>query len=214
MTPADSSAYLLDIRQRMASASPTPQKAPHLQRSDWIDAGMARLATDGFESVRVELLARDLRVSKGSFYWHFHDREQLLAVMLSRWETDERDRLRSVASQAAASRWAWFVEQNSSSDRVRIEAGVRGWARKDVRVAASVAICDEEKRRFISDVLQDIGFERSASESWSKVVLLVWLGWLAGAANSGSEGQNSSLGDLLSKLLLAASTSSSQSARA
>jgi AcrR family transcriptional regulator len=186
-------------------ATATALKAPHLQPSDWIRAGIARLASDGIESVRVELLARDLRVSKGSFYWHFRDREDLLSRILGHWETGERDRLEP-SGRTAASRWAWFVEQNSTEERVRLELAIRAWARKDEKVADCVAAADREKTRFIADVLREIGFENAASESWAELVLLVWLGWLDRASRvANSESMRSSLGDLLSLVILAAS---------
>src|SRR5271155_404861 len=52
-------------------ATATALKSSPLQPDDWIRAAFARLSTEGIESVRIELLARDLGVSKGSFYWHF-----------------------------------------------------------------------------------------------------------------------------------------------
>src|SRR5215469_18919617 len=118
-------------------ASPSPIRVP-LQPSDWIRAGMARLGTDGIESVRVEVLSRDLRVSKGSFYWHFHDREELLDKILSHWEAEELARLVPSSQDTSAQRWAWFVEQNSFDERVRTQLGIRSWARKDPKVAVAV----------------------------------------------------------------------------
>lgn len=188
-------------------ASPSPLKIP-LQPSDWIRAALARLAADGIESVRVEVLARDLHVSKGSFYWHFHDREELLGKMLAHWEVDEQARLGSPENQTAAQRWAWFVKQNSTEDHIRLELAVRGWGRKDAKVAAAVAKAGDHKLQFIAGVLSEIGFEKSSAESWAEVVLLVWLGWLDRAANrGGSESKGAGLGDLLSKVVLAASES-------
>jgi AcrR family transcriptional regulator len=167
---------------------------------------MARLCADGVESVRVELLARDLRVSKGSFYWHFHDREELLGKMLSQWEADDRSRLGSKKNQTAAQRWASFVEQSSAAAEVRLELALRSWAHRDSNVAAVLARADEEKHRFIAGVLGEIGFEPSRAASWAEIVLLVWLGWLERAANAkGSESGSSSLNDILSVVILAAS---------
>lgn len=50
----------------------------------------ARLAllTSGPDSVRVEKLARKLDVTKGSFYWHFKDRKEILEALLSEWEEE------------------------------------------------------------------------------------------------------------------------------
>ena len=73
-------------------ASPAPIRAPKstpLQRGDWVRAAFARLSDDGIDAVRVEVLARDLHVSKGSFYWHFRDRDELAAAMLDQWDEDE-----------------------------------------------------------------------------------------------------------------------------
>ena len=48
--------------------------ADKLDRADWIHAGFAMLAAGGIDAVRVERLAAVLKVTKGSFYWHFRDR--------------------------------------------------------------------------------------------------------------------------------------------
>jgi AcrR family transcriptional regulator len=96
-------------------ASPAPIRAPKaapLQRADWIRAAFARLAQDGIDAVRVEALARDLHVSKGSFYWHFHDRGELAGAMLEQWEEDERAWLEAAVAdeRSAAARWAELVK--------------------------------------------------------------------------------------------------------
>ena len=59
-----------------------------LNRDDWLKAARLALLTGGVEAVRVEKLARNLRVTKGSFYWHFKDREELLALLLREWEEE------------------------------------------------------------------------------------------------------------------------------
>jgi AcrR family transcriptional regulator len=187
-------------------ASDNSLKAAHLRPGDWIRAGMGRLAIDGVESVRVELLARELRVSKGSFYWHFHDREELLARILNHWEGEEEERLNSYQNQSAAQRWAWFVEQNSAEDRARIELGIRAWARKDTAVAGVVARLDQKRQCVIAAVLGEIGFDKSSAQLWAEVTLLVCLGWLDRAANKASlEAKHSGLNELLSRIVLAAS---------
>jgi len=188
----------------------TPQQAPKpsLQPEHWIGAGFARLAAEGIESVRVEVLARDLNVSKGSFYWHFRDREDLLEKMLARWEADEVGWLGSATASghSAATRWARFVERASLPDGVRTEASLRDWSRRDPRVAARVGAIERNRAGYIAIVLREIGFAPRAADEWSQVVLLVYLGWLDRVTRDADfQSARGTLGELLSDVILAGS---------
>ena len=201
-----------NIRQRMAS--PAPIKASPLHPNNWILAGFLRLSAEGVDAVRVEVLARDLAVSKGSFYWHFHDREDLLTKMLSRWEEDETEWLEQVTanSGSVAGRWARFVERSSNLELGRLEVAIRAWARRDHGVAARVSTIEKKKSRFIADILRDTGFASDAAEYWSEIVLLACLGWIDCSTRDGSfQSPNSTLGEFLSELILAASARSAAS---
>ena len=69
----------------------TAREQDRLDREDWVNAAFERLGAGGVEAVRVEPLAKDLGVTKGSFYWHFRDREALLDAVLEAWEARETD---------------------------------------------------------------------------------------------------------------------------
>jgi AcrR family transcriptional regulator len=160
-------------------ASATALKTSPLQPDDWIRAAFTRLAGEGIEAVRVELLARDLGVSKGSFYWHFQDREELLAKMFDRWEKDEIDWLdETVITPKAAARWARFVRHCTDPQLARLESAMRTWSRRDDRIAARISAIERKRTAHISSVLRDIGFAAPAAESWAEITLLVYLGWL------------------------------------
>ena len=187
-------------------ASTAPARSPSLHPEDWLRAADTRLASHGIDSVRVEVLARDLGVSKGSFYWHFRDRAELLDQLLARWEDGELNRLNSEANSGAAVRWADFVAQTSDPKRMRMEAALRSWARLDERVAARVAAVEKRKARVIAEVLYEIGFARSTADTWSEVVLLICLGWLDRATRDRQfDVAGRGLGEVLSDFILAAS---------
>lgn len=192
-------------------ATPAPLRAAPLQPNDWIRAGIVQLAREGVESVRVEVLARELGVSKGSFYWHFRDRDELLMQMLQFWENSEGEWLSAEESgqgekRNAAIRWARFVERSAKPERITQEIGVRAWAQRDERVALRVADVEKRRVRVIANILGDVGFARDAAESWSEMVWLVYSGWLDRSARDGEfRLAGKGLGELLSELVLAAS---------
>jgi AcrR family transcriptional regulator len=59
-----------------------------LSRDDWIDAALTAIADGGLAAVSVEPLAARLGATKGSFYWHFENRDALLEAAISRWEKE------------------------------------------------------------------------------------------------------------------------------
>ena len=80
-----------------------------LTAEDWEQEALNLIACKGVASLGVEPLARQMGITKGSFYWHFANREALLTQALKRWEehdarnlttalgaiSDARERLRS-----------------------------------------------------------------------------------------------------------------------
>ena len=73
---------------------PTPRKPPRrpaapLSREVWVKAAQALIVREGVAAVAVEPLAQALGVTKGSFYWHFENRDALVHAALEAWEQDQ-----------------------------------------------------------------------------------------------------------------------------
>lgn len=79
--------------------------ADRLDRAAWVAAGLDALERDGVAGVAAAPLARTLGVTRGSFYWHFDSRQDLLAAVVERWEREHSDdildALQGVADPAA-----------------------------------------------------------------------------------------------------------------
>lgn len=71
---------VVSVRYRMVMA---------LSRADWVEGGLAALGDGGLSAVAVEPVAKKLGTTKGSFYWHFSDRNELLSAVLDLWEERE-----------------------------------------------------------------------------------------------------------------------------
>ena len=62
--------------------------ATRLSREDWIIAALRAASRQGVSGIAVEPLAKSLGATKGSFYWHFRDRGELVMAALERWERE------------------------------------------------------------------------------------------------------------------------------
>lgn len=73
------------------SAQPPRRGRAHarLSAADWERGALEMIAQEGVDALAVEALARRLGVTKGSFYWHFRNREALLQAALNRWEAGD-----------------------------------------------------------------------------------------------------------------------------
>jgi AcrR family transcriptional regulator len=108
---------------------------PTLTAADWAHAALQLIAEAGLGALTVEALAERLGVTKGSFYWHFSGRSDLLAAALARWEqrttkeaitglsavTDARQRLCLIldaASQPPRSRSLYAALAEAAEDPV------------------------------------------------------------------------------------------------
>ena len=67
-----------------------------LSREAWLDAASDVVAEGGFEALRVLTLAARLNVTRGSFYWHFTDRDDLVRGVLDGWLAWRRKRSASM----------------------------------------------------------------------------------------------------------------------
>src|SRR3546814_1862651 len=75
----------------MSSSLSTIDTKQNLTADCWAEAALDAIAGGGLDAVAVEPLARRLGVTKGSFYWHFANRDALLRAALQRWEQTETD---------------------------------------------------------------------------------------------------------------------------
>lgn len=71
----------------------TSAKTPRasLTADDWSAAALAALERNGLAAVAVEPIAKTLGATKGSFYWHFSGRDDLIAAALGLWERRDTD---------------------------------------------------------------------------------------------------------------------------
>lgn len=135
-----------------------------LDATAWTDAALAELSAHGIDGVRVEVLAKRLSVTKGSFYWHFKDRDALLAAMLERWRRratlsliERLDRGGAAPVERLRELLRLPMRGERSLLAADIELAIRLWGRRDVRARAALEEVDELRLSYIAQLLMECG---------------------------------------------------------
>lgn len=154
---------------------------PRLSANDWVLAAERTLAQQGVDAVRVETLARDLGVSKGSFYWHFKDREALLAALQEDWEaraTSEIIAQVDALSQPPAERLRFLIERvfGTPPEHQLLETAMRAWGTVDRQVGARVQRIDQRRMDYVAKLLKDSGLEKREAAHRSRILYAALVG--------------------------------------
>ena len=142
MAPSSVNPKNLPARRKLAS--PRVQ----LDRENWIESATDVLAREGLGGLRIEVLAKRCGVTKGSFYWHFKDRQDLLTAMLEYWKEGrirDIEKTTSVTPGREREQLHFAIEVYGASRNrkgMAIELAVRDWARHDPQAATFVEAVD------------------------------------------------------------------------
>jgi AcrR family transcriptional regulator len=137
----------------------------------WIEAGFRQIARSGVDGVRVEVLAKNLGVTKGGFYRRFRDRAALLDGMLQNWRAGRiaaieqqtsldgataRDRLRALIK---------LYSERMNTEGMAVELAIRQWARSDEAAANAVASVDAARLNNVGQLYRAAGLQPEAADA-------------------------------------------------
>jgi AcrR family transcriptional regulator len=148
--------------------------------SDWVRAAGRRLASGGIGAVAIETLARDLGVTKGSFYWHFRDRAALLAALLADWARHATEpllrRLEGSPGWAPRVRLSRLAATVAGEGTGALDPAIRAWACHDPGAAEALRRVDEARLAFIAGEFRSLGFAPAAAWTRARLFYLHLLG--------------------------------------
>lgn len=153
-----------------------------LSKEDWVRAALFAIADGGTAAVAVEPLAARLGATKGSFYWHFPNREQLIAAALELWEREGTDdviaELAPVSDPVERLRRLLEIAIGYEDDDAAGQADVGLLAAANDPVVGPVLGRVADKRLdFLERIFREIGFAAGESRQRARIAYSAFLGW-------------------------------------
>jgi len=141
---------------------PTP-----LSEKDWVDAATEILIQENVRGIRIDALCKKLGVTKGSFYWHFESRGDLLKAMLVNWRrrmTLNIIRNLSNAAENSKRRLEQLIalpRRSKSPAFAQIEQSIRDWGRRVEQAEDAVTEVDRIRFEYFYQLFHELGFDEN-----------------------------------------------------
>jgi len=150
----------------------------------WLTAAYDLLVEGGVEAVKVMPLAERLGLSRTSFYWHFSDREALLAGLIDRWRAQNTGNLvarcqapAATIAEAMLNLIDCWVDPGLFDSR--LEFAMRTWALTDPGVAAGMAEADALRLAAITALFRRFDYADTEADTRARTLYLTQVGYIA-----------------------------------
>jgi AcrR family transcriptional regulator len=151
----------------------------HFDRHVWLKQALDVLFSDGIGHVKVEILARELDVTKGSFYWHFKNRNELLQGMVDWWRQEQIAFLEDLDDQRLDDPTGLIkavINFTHHTDDSRHDVAMREFARSEASAAAAVAEIDQRRIDYLATLFRAAGFDPAESSLRSRALYFYQVG--------------------------------------
>lgn len=152
-------------------------------RTDWLDAGLSTLATQGAPALTIDRLAGEMGLSKGSFYHHFRGMPGFKAALLDHYESAFTSRyidaVEGGATQAPAEklrRLLGLILDGHQEHESELEIAVRAWALQDPQVRDALERVDATRMAYLRDVWFDLTGDALESHRMGRLLYVVLVG--------------------------------------
>lgn len=152
----------------MSSRSAPSSAQTSLDANAWIEAAFEALSQGGIDAVRIDPLAKQLGVTRGSFYWHFADRAALHTAMLKEWRKRQsyqvatRIESKTTKPDEVLRKTLALPHAGPRAKRAAsIELAIRLWARRDAEAAKAVKHIDSVRLTYYAKLYGELGHTKA-----------------------------------------------------
>ncbi len=174
-----------------------------LNKQDWLEAARIAMAEQGVKGVKVEVLARHLGVSKGSFYWHFKNRAALLQDLLDYWAQTTDWLIEQASLEITPETRLEHLFKAISKLGVTGEDAIHTWAKHDATVAKCLREVETKRLSFLQTLFVEQGFSDEEANQRAELCYLTFLGYVFKTGQDGAFlSQLDKLGSKITTLLM------------
>jgi len=155
-----------------------------LSREAWIAAAIAALEKKGIANVKIDHLSKQLKVTRGSFYFHFSNLKDLLDSLLEEWRQRNCRPFEALIDQEVIDGSAFFdavtgvwIREDPFSPR--LDLAIRDWARGSTMIARKVQAQDDFRMALLVRAFAAMGYDEDESLIRARITYFQQIGYYA-----------------------------------
>lgn len=150
-------------------------------QEDWLKLALETLIRDGIDRVKIQIMAKQLNVSRSSFYWFFKSPKDLNDQMLDYWLAKNtgpiiQRALRPARTITEAILNVFECWANEELFDPRLDIAIRLWARRDPAVLAVVTSADQQRLDALTGMFTRHGYAAEEALVRARVLYFTQVG--------------------------------------
>ncbi|MCY6382320.1 TetR/AcrR family transcriptional regulator [Hoeflea prorocentri] len=148
-----------------------------LTKQDWVAHGFEVLKTEGHGGLKADRMVKALKVSRGSFYWHFKDIDDFETCILEAWRTDITEAvIAELKTLPDGTEQIRELIQRVLTIPQGLEAAIRLWSGQSEKVARAVAEVDRLRIDYLTNVLEGLGLPPGVARPRAAILAWAYIG--------------------------------------
>ena len=143
-------------------------------REQWLQKSLDVISGQGFGRIVIDNIVKSIKVTKGSFYWHFKDRNDFLVHLVTYWDENfTRNVMQHIAAMQgdAGKRLLELMMYVTRKRLARYDAAILSLAHNEPHVSNQIAVVFESRIEFVASLIAEMGYKGLDLELRSRMIV-------------------------------------------
>jgi AcrR family transcriptional regulator len=150
-------------------------------KEDWLNLAIKALVSDGIDHVKIQVIAKELGVSRSSFYWFFESLQDLHNQLLEHWLRKNTGPIIERAMRPAPTIIRAIINvfecwTDEALYDPRLDMAIRLWARRSEQVKAVMELADNQRLEAVAAMYRRYGYQEEDALIRARVLYFTQIG--------------------------------------
>mgnify|MGYP000224046122 CR=1 FL=1 len=150
-----------------------------MTKQDWIDSSLKLVSKNGADVLKIDILCKKLKVTKGSFYHHFKNRSDFINSLMIHWyEKTTLAFIKQANTEENALERLNKLDQVIATNDIEAEMHLRAWGLKEPSIVIHLEKIDDQRQSYLQSCFVELGMDVHIAKDVAMIAYAQLLGLL------------------------------------